>query len=91
MLANYGYIDGTGEYYIIVDTDKCDGCGRCADVCPVDLFQIITDDYGKEVIEVRPELVGKVGYLCPGKNVCSKTSEATCHSVCEQKALSHTW
>ena len=24
-IANYGYTDGSGDYYIIVDTDKCDG------------------------------------------------------------------
>jgi hypothetical protein len=23
MIANYGYKDGSGEYYISIDTDKC--------------------------------------------------------------------
>ena len=91
MLANYGYIDGTGEYYIIVDTDKCDGCGLCVEVCPASLFQVMPDDYDKEVAEVKPELVTRVSYLCPGHSACAKTHGGTCQSVCEPGALSHTW
>jgi ferredoxin len=45
MRAHYGYADGSGEYYIIIDTDRCDGCGACASACPKDIFEIITDDY----------------------------------------------
>ena len=26
----YGYNDGTGDYYISIDLGKCDGCGKCA-------------------------------------------------------------
>ena len=26
MLANYGYKDGAGEFYITIDTDKCIEC-----------------------------------------------------------------
>jgi hypothetical protein len=28
MIANYGYKDGSGEFFISIDTDCCDGCGR---------------------------------------------------------------
>ena len=34
MKISYGYSDGTGEYYITVDTGKCDGCGKCVEACP---------------------------------------------------------
>ncbi len=91
MLANYGYIDGTGEYYIIVDTNKCNGCGRCIDACPASLFRVTTDDYEKEVAEVKPELVTKVSHLCPGHSACAKIIEATCQRVCEFGAISHAW
>ena len=33
MLANYGYKDGSGDWFITIDTDKCDGCGICATRC----------------------------------------------------------
>jgi len=26
-----------------VDKDKCDGCGTCADVCPVEVFEIVEE------------------------------------------------
>jgi NAD-dependent dihydropyrimidine dehydrogenase PreA subunit len=26
-----------------VDNEKCDGCGTCVDVCPVDVFEIVEE------------------------------------------------
>jgi ferredoxin len=43
MLANWGYQDGSGAYFITIDTDKCDGCGECADACPQGVFEIGED------------------------------------------------
>ncbi len=31
--------------YIVVDKDKCDGCGECITVCPGDVYEF--DDEGK--------------------------------------------
>lgn len=25
---------------VVVDKDKCDGCGECVDVCPVDAIEL---------------------------------------------------
>ena len=30
MIVHYGYADGSGGYYLIVDTDECDGCGAAS-------------------------------------------------------------
>ncbi len=35
----------------VVDRDRCDGCGRCAEVCPANVFDI---KGGKSVV-ARPE------------------------------------
>ena len=32
MIANYGYKDGSGDWFISIDTDRCNGCGKC---CPL--------------------------------------------------------
>ncbi len=32
--VHYGYTDGTGEYFIAIDTGRCDGCGECVSACP---------------------------------------------------------
>ena len=88
--ANYGYADGTGEYFITIDTDKCDGCGECVTACAENLLELAEDDYGKVVARVRDEVRIKLGYLCPGFKVCSKR-EINCHTACQQEAISHTW
>ncbi len=53
MIAHYGYADASGEYYIVIDTDKCDGCEECVKVCPEGVFEIALDDYDKAVACVK--------------------------------------
>ena len=43
MLANYGYKDGSGEYFITIDTDRCTGCGDCVPVCPAGVLELVED------------------------------------------------
>ena len=89
--ANYGYADGTGDYFITIDTDKCDGCGECVTACPENLLELAEDDYGKVVAKVKDEVRIKLGYLCPGFNPGCSEKEINCHSVCKNEAISHTW
>lgn len=91
MKANYGYADATGEYYIQIDTDKCDGCGECVKACPEGLFEIMEDDYGKMVAAVKEEARAKVGYLCPGFHLSCHRQAVNCQSVCRQNAITHSW
>ena len=57
MIANYGYKDGSGEYFISIDTDKCNGCEKCLEACPQNVFETGSDDADP----FREELVAKVG------------------------------
>ncbi len=91
MEAHYGYADGLGDYFIVIDTDKCNSCGECVSVCPSHLFATATDDYGKVVVTVPELLTKKVGYLCPGLERCGQRIKSTCRSICPEKAIRLTW
>jgi ferredoxin len=34
IITYYGYTDGSGEYYIVIDAEKCSSCGDCIPACP---------------------------------------------------------
>ncbi|MGW8179706.1 MAG: 4Fe-4S dicluster domain-containing protein, partial [bacterium] len=72
-------------------TDKCDGCGDCLAICPVEFFALEEDDYDEVKVVVRQEFVNKVGILCPGAAICRRTNKSNCVETCPKKALSVSW
>ncbi len=42
--ANYGYKDGSGEYFITIDTDLCNSCEKCVEACPAGVLEIAEDE-----------------------------------------------
>jgi NAD-dependent dihydropyrimidine dehydrogenase PreA subunit len=91
MIAHYGYTDGTGEYYIIIDTDKCDGCGKCVEICPKNVYELHLDDYEKSVVRVRADVMKSLHYDCLGYHRTCINDEKNCQNVCSQDAINHTW
>ena len=68
MLANWGYQDGSGSYFIAIDTDKCDGCGLCVEACPYGVLEVGEDPADpmrdEPVAFVAKEHRQKVKYSC---------------------------
>jgi ferredoxin len=91
MRANYGYADASGEYYITVDTDRCDGCGECVRACPHGVLAIELDDEDLPKAVVKPELRRSLADLCPGFDRKCGQRQPNCHSVCRPEALRHSW
>jgi Fe-S-cluster-containing hydrogenase component 2 len=92
--ANYGYKDGSGEYFIIIDTDLCNSCGKCVEACPEGVLEMAENDLdplGDEIIAIVSEAHRKkIKYSCaPCKG--GETKELPCVKVCEPRALSHSW
>lgn len=93
MKANYGYMDGSGEYFITIDTDLCIGCTHhaCVDACPAGLFEIIVDDYDDEVAAIKEEHRKKVKYDCGPCKPVSDRPPMPCVTACTPGAVTHSW
>ncbi len=94
MIANYGYKDGSGEYYIAIDTDKCTECtGRgCLTACPGQIFEIIVDDWDDEVAAIKTRERNKVRLICAAcKPTAGRPQYLPCQAACGIGGITHSW
>lgn len=97
MFANYGYKDGAGDFFITIDTEKCDGCGECVIACPANVFEIIENEFDIDaetgVAAVSKEHSKKIKYSCGPCKPSSgyEMSALPCMKVCEPSAIQHSW
>ena len=93
MIANYGFKDGSGDWYVTIDTDKCNGCGKCPEVCPAKVLEVGPDEidiFRKEPVAfIKHEERKKVRYSCAPCRPGYGEKPAPCVGVCEPKAISH--
>lgn len=91
MIANYGYEDGSGHYYIKIDTSKCAGCESkaCISACPEKLFVTELDDFDDEVVIIREDARNTLQTSCANCKAEEKTE--LCVAVCEAKAIGFSW
>lgn len=93
MKANYGYMDGSGEYYITIDTDKCIDCKEhpCVTACPQGLFEIIEDDYDDMVAAIKAEKRKAIKYECASCKPVGEVVSLPCVEACTPQAIEHSW
>jgi len=95
MIANYGYKDGSGEYFIAVDTDVCDGCGACADACPHGVMGVGPDENDPlsdlTVAFVTEAERKKIKYTCAPCKPMAGRPPLPCVAACPRDALAHSW
>ena len=95
MIANYGYKDGSGDYFIAIDTDKCDGCGDCISACPNGVF-IVGEDANdplrdEPVAMISEDQRKKLKYTCAPCKPTSGPRELPCQVACAPGAITHSW
>jgi Fe-S-cluster-containing hydrogenase component 2 len=92
MIMHYGYVDGSGEYFIVVDSDKCNGCEECVNSCPKDALRMITEFIDLEdraVPAVGEQHRKKIRYTC---SECKPEDNKTpCVLSCKQQAIKCVW
>jgi ferredoxin len=95
MIANFGYKDGSGEFFITIDTEKCNGCGDCIPVCPAGVLEIRENEFDPlaedEMAAVKEEHRKKIKYSCAPCKSKDSSSKEPCISVCEPNAITHSW
>ena len=95
MIANFGYEDGSGRYYIIVDTDKCDGCRKCVESCPYNVLEVVDNPFdpieGGQIVVVTETECKKIKYTCMPCKPASGQGEPPCVLACPYQAMSHSW
>ena len=88
MIANYGYKDGSGEYYISIDTDQCIARPTA---CPKQMFENMTDDYDDEVVWVKAPFRRTLAYDCADCKPAAGYTTLPCTSACTPGAIKHSW
>ena len=91
VIIHYGYKDGSGEYFISIDTDKCNGCGECVEVCPQGVLETKTMMIDLEdviVAAVTEKHRKKIKYSCAP---CKPEEKPPCVEACDRDAIVHTW
>jgi ferredoxin len=97
VIANYGYEDGSGFYYLSIDGDICARCSHhaCAAACPRGVFVIEMDDYDDMVAvvnEAARKRLRELCSVCKDQNGNSGTERRLpCTSACPEGALRHSW
>ncbi len=93
MIANYGFKDGSGDWYVTIDTDKCNGCGKCMEVCPEKILEVGPDEIDifreEPVAFVKHDERKKVRYSCAPCKPGFGEKPPSCAGACEFGAISH--
>jgi Fe-S-cluster-containing hydrogenase component 2 len=92
VITYYGYTDGSGEYYIVIDAEKCSSCGDCIPACPQDALkmeEMFIDLDDKLVAVVTEEHRKKIRYTC--SSCKPESGSLPCVQACSQKAITCIW
>ena len=82
MKAHYGYKDGAGDFFIIIDTDPCVDCEHhgCVEACPEGVFMTYPrNKRGPGKAADNWAIIPSFSKLCTGCRICEE--------VCPENAL----
>jgi ferredoxin len=93
LIAFYGFKDGSGDWFLSVDTDECNGCGKCVEVCPPHVLEVAEDEFDPlgdaSAARVKEAERNKVRYSCAPCRPGYGDNPPPCVSVCGPGAIAH--
>ncbi|MDR1490610.1 MAG: hypothetical protein LBS65_09065 [Desulfovibrio sp.] len=94
MIAHYGFEDGTGVFYITIDTGRCARCTQkgCKTGCPEGLFELEPDDEDMLVASIKAQARNAVKTACAAcKPLEGRPKSLPCQKACGIEAITHSW
>jgi len=95
LKINYGYKDGSGNFFITIDTEKCIECGKCVDCCPEGVLEMVTNEYDpleeKIIPAVKEGHRKKIKYSCAPCKSTRRGGSLPCVVACSENAITHSW
>lgn len=94
MIANFGFDDGSGAYYISLDTNKCCECKEksCLNGCPAGIFTVEFDDWDNEIVVLKTSKRNKIKSICEQcKPIDNRPELLPCQIACPLCAIVHSW
>lgn len=94
MKAHYGYKNGSGDFFIVIDTDRCDGCDDCVQACPQNVLELIENEFdieGDKMVAVKDDHRKKLKYSCGPCKPVAHIKKIPCVQACKKEAITHSW
>jgi len=94
-MANYGDKDSSGEFFMVLDTDTCDGCDDCVEACQWGVLEIADDENDPVrkglVMKLYVEHRRKLKYSCGQRKPVVDRPPLPCVGACPMDAMSDSW
>jgi ferredoxin len=91
MLANFGFKDGSGNWFLEIDSEKCNGCGKCVEVCPSLILEVGDDEFDpfreEPVAKVKQAERKKIKYSCAPCKPGYGAAPTPCIAACKAGAI----
>ena len=88
-------MDGSGQYFIKIDTEKCNGCKDCVAACPAGVLAVGEDENDpfreEPVAKVTEDQRKKIKYSCGLCKPVTDRPPLPCVAACKPGAIEHSW
>ena len=95
MIVNYGYADASGEFFIAIDTNQCNGCGACVVACTRAVLEVAANPWDpmdeRSVAGVTEAQRRRIREACAECKSRPGSWELPCVSACSGGAIEHSW